>query len=242
MTPSTPSSRLRTKMELAHPVLRLHAEALWGSDRVVALYPAYLQTMHTVVRSAVPLMEAARRRAEELAETDEVAAGLADYLRHHVDEERGHDEWLLEDLSVTGGDPTAARRRIPTATVAGLVGAQYYWIHHYHPVALLGHVAAIEGYPPPLGFAKRLQRLTGYPREAFRAISIHERLDIKHGADLWAAIDRLPLTSIHETLIGLSALHTINLSIDVFDELLASGVGLSESADPPTRQAVAALS
>jgi hypothetical protein len=25
-----------------------------------------------------------------------------------------------------------------------LVGAQYYWLHHHHPVALLGHIAAID--------------------------------------------------------------------------------------------------
>ena len=37
------------------------------------------------------------------------------------------------------------------ATAAALVGAQYYWIRHVHPVALLGYVMLLEGYPPSAG-------------------------------------------------------------------------------------------
>jgi hypothetical protein len=32
----------------------------------------------------------------------------------------------------------------PSANVAALVGAQYYWILHHHPVALLGYMATLE--------------------------------------------------------------------------------------------------
>ena len=35
------------------------------------------------------------------------------------------------------------------ANVATLVGAQYYWLRHVHPVSLLGHMAVMEGYSPP---------------------------------------------------------------------------------------------
>ena len=37
---------------------------------------------------------------------------------------------------------------MPPPSVAGLVGSQYYWILHHHPVAFLGYVALMEGYPP----------------------------------------------------------------------------------------------
>ena len=218
----TPSSRLRAKLGLAYPAVQATAGRIWSSPRVRELYPVYLATMHGVVRSAVPLMEAARDRALQLAPDDPVAAMLVPYLEHHAPEEAGHDEWLLEDLAALGGDVAAARRRIPSASVASLVGAQYYWLRHVHPVSLLGHMAVLEGYSPAAGFADFLQELTGYPREAFRAVRRHERLDVRHKRELYETIDALPLASEHESLIGLSGLHTMEASLGVFAEILAA--------------------
>lgn len=216
---ATPSTRLQAKLDLIHPVLTQQAAYLWRDPDPASRYRIYLRTMHTIVRSAVPLMEAAIERATQLADHDRVAAGLARYLGHHVDEERGHDQWLLEDLEVAGGDPAEAGRRIPSMRVAELVGAQYYWLRHHHPISLIGHIAAIEGYPPPIGFADHLQHLTGLPKQAFRAIAIHERLDIRHRHELYEAIDALPLLPEHESMIGISALHTMRAAIDVIDAI-----------------------
>ena len=73
------------------------------------------------------------------------------------------------------------------------------------------------------GFADRLQELTGYPREAFRAIRRHERLDIKHKRELYeldrpAAADA-PSTSGSWACAGL---HTIQAAVDVAEEIAAS--------------------
>ena len=38
-------------------------------------------------------------------------------------------------------------RQIPSSQVATLVGAQYYWLRHYHPISLLGHMMVMEGCP-----------------------------------------------------------------------------------------------
>jgi hypothetical protein len=182
----------------------------------------YLTIWHGVVRSAAPLIDAGRARARELAPDDEVAAALVAYFAHHGPEEKGHDVWLLEDLEALGGDREAALRRMPSPHVATLVGAQYYWLRHAHPVSLLGHMGVVEGYSPPVGLADRLQQLTGHPRDAFRAIRRHERLDIKHKRELYELIDRLPLTPDHEALMGLAGLHTMQAAVDVFEEIHAS--------------------
>jgi hypothetical protein len=218
----TASERLRAKLELAVPAVIASTERIWSSPRVRELYPVYLATMHGIVRSAVPLIEAAAERARELAPDDEVAALLAPYLAHHAPEEAGHDRWLLQDLEALGADPDEALRRTPSARVATLVGAQYYWLRHAHPVSLLGHMAVVEGYGPRPGFAQRLQELTGYPIEAFRAIKRHEKLDIAHRRELYETIDSLPLRPEHESLIGVSALHTMRAAVDVFDEVYAA--------------------
>ncbi len=218
---STASGRLRLKLEIAYPTLRASAERIWCNPRLVELYPEYLCTVHTIVRSAVPLLEAAAQRARELAPEDGVAAALAGYLARHADEERGHDGWLLEDLEACGGDPRDALLRIPSPSVATLVGAQYYWLHHFHPVALLGHMAVVEGYSPQPGFAERLRGLTGYPRDAFRALSRHERLDVRHKRELYATIDALDLAPRHERMLAVSALHTVTAIAAVLDEVSA---------------------
>lgn len=216
------SRRLRDKLELAYPAVAQRSARIWADERVGELYPAYLTIWHGVVRSAVPLLEAAADRARALAPGDEVAAGLVAYFEHHAPEEAGHDVWLLEDLEELGGDRDAALRRIPSPRVATLVGAQYYWLRHAHPVSLLGHMAVVEGYSPPVGFADRLQSLTGHPRDAFRSIRRHERLDLKHKRELYEVIDRLPLAPEHETLMGVAGLHTMQAAVDVFAEIHAS--------------------
>jgi hypothetical protein len=225
------SQRLRAKLEMAYPAVAETSSRLWGDERVRELYPMYLTIWHGIVRSAVPLIEAARDRAQALASGDEVAAALVAYFEHHGPEEKGHDVWLLEDLEALGGDRDAALNRLPSPRVATLVGAQYYWLRHAHPVSLLGHMGVVEGYSPPAGFADRLQELTGHPRDAFRAIRRHERLDIKHKRELYELIDRLALTAEHEKLMGIAGLHTMQAAVEVFAEIHAS---------LPSRQAMSA--
>jgi pyrroloquinoline quinone (PQQ) biosynthesis protein C len=218
----TASQRLRFKLDLAYPALAETASRLWADERVRELYPMYLTIWHGVVRSAAAIIGAACDRARVLAPDDEVAAALVPYFEHHGPEEAGHDVWLLEDIEALGGDRKAALERLPSPRVATLVGAQYYWLRHAHPVSLLGHMAVVEGYSPPAGFADRLMELTGYPRDAFRAIRRHERLDIKHKRELYELIDRLPLTREHEALMGIAGLHTLQSAVDVIEEIRTS--------------------
>lgn len=215
----TPSTRLYAKLTCAYPVVSAYAQQIWSSPRIRDLYPIYLGTMHMIVRSAVPLMEAAMTRAMLQISEDPLAASLIKYLKRHIKEEIGHDGWLLEDLKAIGADPDEFLRLIPSPHVAELVGAQYYWLHHHHPVSILGHLAAIECYHPPSGFAERLRALTGYPKEGFRAIARHEVLDVHHKQEIFSLIDRLPLKPDHEKMVGISALHTMNGEIDVLSSI-----------------------
>ena len=108
----------------------------------------HLTTLHTIIRASVPLMLAAEARSMELTD-DPVCPKLAEYYHTHAKEEAGHDEWLLADLKIIGMPKSEALARRPTQEVAELVGSQYYWIRHWHPVCLLGYIAVMEGNPPP---------------------------------------------------------------------------------------------
>lgn len=212
---STVGQRLKAKLDMAYPILQAQANALWSSRFVRALYPVYLENMHRVVRSGVPLMNAAIALARQRSPSDRVMHRLVDYLTRHVEEETGHDQWLLEDYEATGGNPAVLLEQMPSPQVATLVGAQYYWIFHHRPVCVMGHVAALETYHPPLGFAKHLSQITAYPMDAFRAIARHEKLDIVHKREIYALLDELDLSEREERMVGLSGLHTMQAAVEV---------------------------
>ena len=214
------SARLRRKLEFVLPLLVEAGRRVWEDARIRELYPDYLVTMHGVIRASVPLMERALALARAAATDDPAAAGLAAYLEHHVDEERGHDDWLLEDLAVLGRSPDTVQSRIPPASVAALVGAQYYWIEHYHPVSVLGYIGVLEGYPPAITDVDALMLRTGYERDAFRTLIRHSELDPLHAADFDEHLDRLPLTPEQAAVIGLSGIYTVQAFTHVLEDLL----------------------
>jgi hypothetical protein len=215
---ATPSSLLRRKIELVLPAFVRAGDRLIAHPRVRELYPEYLFTSHCVIRASVPLMETARALAA--ARDDPVSERLAPYLAHHIPEELDHDEWLLGDLELLGHARADVLARPPSPTVASLVGAQYYWVHHFHPVALLGYIGLLEGYPPSPALIGELQRRTGFERAAFRTMIAHAELDPGHGAELDELLDTLPLTREQSAVIGLSALHTVERYTQAIEEIL----------------------
>lgn len=216
----TASSRLRRKIELASPPFAVACQRVLAHPRITAVLPEYLVQTHSIIRTTVPLMEAAIGRAQSMATTDPVADGVAAYLRRHIEEERHHDEWLLDDLELMGLRREAILARTPSPTVASLAGSQYYWVLYCHPVALLGYFAFMEGSPPTQALVEDLIRRTGLPREAFRTIVEHGELDPGHREELYGTIDSLPLSRDHEVLLGLSAISSADLLARSLHEVL----------------------
>jgi Iron-containing redox enzyme len=216
---ATESRRLRGKIELVLPALTGASRRLVLDPRIAELYPEYLFTVHCIIRASVPLMETARDRANALAENDPVCSALAPYLEEHIPEEQDHDEWALDDLEVLGRERASILARTPSPTVAAVVGAQYYWILHYHPVALLGYIAVLEGYPPTPELIDELVERTGHSRAAFRTLIAHAELDPGHRDELDAVVDGLPLTPEQSTVMGLSAIYSVEMLARAIDEV-----------------------
>jgi pyrroloquinoline quinone (PQQ) biosynthesis protein C len=219
VTSSSESRLLRNKLELVLPALLSAGRRLLRHPQIGELYPEYLFMSHCIIRSSVPLMESALRVAHG-RQSDPVAAIVADYLATHIEEERDHDEWLLDDLAALGVGREDILTRPPSPTVAALVGSQYYWIQHYHPVALLGYITLLEGYPPVASDIEALQRRTGYGPAAFRTLSLHAELDPHHGAELDAVLDSLPLTDRQRTVLGLSGISSVQHMTDAVTEIV----------------------
>jgi hypothetical protein len=215
----TNSQRLRYKIDIVLPEMIATSRVLWKHLEVAALYPDYLFTTYSMVRATVPLMERAREQSLALQHDDPVAAALAPYLEKHIPEER-HAHWTLEDLEALGYPRGDILRRTPPPTVAAMVGAQYYWIFHRHPVALLGYMVIMECYPPTADQIDSIIAATRFPQSAFRTLSRHAKLDLHHRQELEEVIDALPLPPWQIELIGVSALQTLELGSRAIREIV----------------------
>jgi hypothetical protein len=200
-------------------------ERFWARADAAELFPFLQLRTYDVARASIPLMEAARARCRALSSGDAVAAGLIPYLTCHIDEELNHDVWLLEDLEALGVPRDLVLARPPALMAARLVGAEYYWIYHDHPIALTGYMAALEGCVASEGSVQELITRTGIPHEGARTLLLHARVDRQHEAHLDALIDSLPLTSRHVTAMGVSALHTVALLAELTEEVMEEADG-----------------
>jgi hypothetical protein len=216
------SAVLRGKIDLLLPSIFAVAQRLWSSPALTDLYPRYLCMLHGAVRAIMPLMELALGRCQTLSDTDPVARSMVTYLHKHMREERGHDEWLCEDLAAIGHGPDKALRALPGPAVVNLVESQYYWINHYHPVCLLSHILVLEGYPPSHELVGVLIERAGYPRSGFRTLERHAVLDVRHRDVLMRTLDELPLSLELQSALDVSALHTVGSTSIAIEEVLAS--------------------
>jgi Iron-containing redox enzyme len=156
--------------------------------------------MYSIMRASVPLMAKA-----ELESVSKDIPELTEYYNRHIQEEMHHDEWLLDDLESIGIDPERVKK---STTGKELVGTQYYFIYHQHPVSLMGYIAFLEGNPPKVEAIDRLQKLTKFPDTAFRVMRKHSTLDIHHKKELDDTLDSLPLTEQYKEWIAANAVYS----------------------------------
>jgi hypothetical protein len=108
---------------------------------------------------------------------------------------------------------------MPSPSVAAMAGAQYYWIHHHHPICLLGYLAALEGKPAPAEQIRELAARSGLPPAAFRTWLEHAELDPDHAREFDRFLDDLAPDEPTFQAIALSAMTTIRFAAASFAEL-----------------------
>lgn len=133
--------------------------------------------VHNVITASEKLLEVAA--AESTGE-------LRSYFEAHLAEERGHVQWLAEDLASAGID-VGAMPVLPLAMA--MAGSQYYLIYHDDPAALLGYMAMLECFPATGEQIRGLEEAHG--ADLCRTLRYHATHDVDHGADVLNQIDKL---------------------------------------------------
>jgi hypothetical protein len=215
------SQIVRAKIALFGGRLGHTAHRFWTSREFPRLYREYIFQSHAIIRASAPLMQAALDACGlPQHASDPALQGFARYLRHHIPEETGHHEWILDDGEAMGIDRRDVLARLPLESATQLVGVQYYWIHHFNPIALAGYIATMEGDPPPIEFIEDVARRNNLPLTCFSNFVYHAKIDPQHRRDLDAVLDALPLTGDHLALIGLSSIRTIGMMTGIMQGII----------------------
>ena len=110
----------------AVPVIR---EALSGQVGLEG-YVAFLTQAYYHVRHTVPLMMACGARLPSSLEW------LRKAVCEYIDEEYGHEQWILNDIAACGGDAEAVRLGQPSQAIELMVSYLYDTIARGNPVGL----------------------------------------------------------------------------------------------------------
>lgn len=153
----------------------------------VPSYVAFLREAYHHVRHTVPLLRACR---------DRLPAGrewLRGPLDEYVEEEQGHDEWILDDLRACGADAEAVRNGQPSVATEVMVAYAYDLIARRNPLGFFGMVHVLEGTSVALALlaADRIQSGLALPDAAFSYLRSHGTLDKEHVAGFELLMDQV---------------------------------------------------
>ena len=150
-------------------------------------YRAFLTEAYHHVKHTVPLLMACGARLPERLEW--LRRGVAEY----IDEEYGHEQWILVDLAEAGFDAAAARDAVPLPETELMVSYAYDTVQRGNPVGFFGMVLVLEGTSAAIatGAAEIISARLELPRRAFKYLLSHGSLDQQHVGHFDGLIDRL---------------------------------------------------
>jgi pyrroloquinoline quinone (PQQ) biosynthesis protein C len=169
-----------------------------GAGRVTrGQYLAYLGQAYHHVKHTLPLLMACGARIPEHKGWLRIA--MAEY----IEEETGHEEWILNDIRAAGGDPEAVRKARPDLPAELMVAYAYDTIHRGNPVGFLGMVLVLEGTSVQMATqaAKALKESLRLPDTAFSYLTSHGALDVGHTRFYETLVNRLDDPADREAVI-----------------------------------------
>lgn len=150
-------------------------------------YRAFLGQAYHHVRHTTPLLMTLGGRLPE--RLGWMRRAVAEY----IEEEIGHEEWILDDIAAAGGDAQAVRNSRPGLAAEVMVAYAYDTIQRGNPAAFFGMVYVLEGTSVALALtaADRIQQVLGLPDKAFSYLRSHGTLDQEHTQHLARLVDAM---------------------------------------------------
>jgi pyrroloquinoline quinone (PQQ) biosynthesis protein C len=166
----------------------------------LAEYKAFLHDLYHIVWHFCPVMAAAAARCSDRFR--EVRYDLYD----RIEEEKGHETWVLEDIEAIGGDVASARAHPPSAPVQAMIAFNYFGAERVHPCSVLGMLYMLEVVSSVYGgrVSDSIARTLGRNVDAggFRFLSSHATMDVDHMAKLNKLVKKINDPDAQESIVN----------------------------------------
>ena len=153
----------------------------------LSAYQAFLSQAFHHVRHTVPLLMNCG------ASMPDRNAWLRPAVARYIEEEIGHEEWILNDITASGGDAEVIRRDQPHPATELMVAYAYDTVQRRNPLGFFGMVLVLEG--TSVDFAIRaadaIQAGLKLPDAAFSYLRSHGALDQEHMKFFADLMDRI---------------------------------------------------
>lgn len=194
---------------LATPLIQ---RALIG-DITLQDYAGFLGQAYHHVKHTVPLLMAVGSRLPEEKEW------LREAVAEYIEEECGHQEWILNDIAACGFDKEEARRQTPHAATELMVAYAYDMVQRVNPVGFFGMVLVLEG--TSIAVADRaagiIKDKLALPANAFSYLRSHGALDVDHVQFFEKLMDRIDDPRDQQIIV-----HAANMFYRLYAAIFAS--------------------
>lgn len=192
-------------------------------------YRYFLEQAYHHVKHTVPLMMACGARLPERLEP--VRKALVEY----IEEEYGHQDWILNDIESAGGNREQVRRNKPCLAIELMVAFLYDQIQRGNPAAFFGMVMVLEGTSIQLAtqMGQIVQAKLDLPAKAFSYLYSHGNLDLDHFRFFENLMDQMTDSQDQADII-----HSANVVYRLYGDML-HGIPLLPATSDEVKNAAA---
>jgi len=166
----------------------------------LAEYQAFLHDLYHIVWHFCPVMAAAAARCSDRFRK------VRYELYERIEEEKGHETWVLEDIEALGGDVASAGANPPSAPVQAMIAFNYYGSERVHPCSVLGMLYMLEVVSSVYGgrVSDSIARALGRSVDGggFKFLSSHATMDLDHMAKLNKLVKTIDDPAAQEAIVN----------------------------------------
>ncbi len=163
-------------------------------------YRAFLHDLYHIVWHFCPVM------AVSAARCDDRFRDVRYELYERIEEEKGHESWVLEDIEALGGDVQVARNVTPSPPAQAMIAFNYYAAERVHPCSVLGMLYMLEVVSSVYGgrvsdaIARAIGREVG--AGGFKFLTSHATMDVDHMAKLNRLVKTIESQAAQEAIVN----------------------------------------
>lgn len=174
------------------------------------IYLAFLTQAYHHVKHTTPLLMTVGGRIPGHLEW------LRDAIAEYIEEELGHQEWILNDIAACGADKEAVRHGKPSVETELMVAYAYDTIQRVNPVAFFGMVQVLEGTSIKVATeaAEKIQQALKLPNQAFSYLRSHGTLDLDHVKFFESLMNKVESKSDQDAII-----HAANMFYKLYGDI-----------------------